>query len=91
MKIYKKYHKKGFEIIGVSHDSDYDKWVKGIKDDKLTWPQVSDLKGWGNATANMFYIKGIPQNLFVDQNGTIVGYKVSRDAIEQFIKEQLEK
>ncbi len=91
MKIYEKYHDKGFEVLGVSYDSNKDAWVKCIESEKLPWLQVSDLKGWGNATANMFYIKGIPQNLFVDQNGTIIGYKVNRNTIEQFIKEQLEK
>jgi len=91
MKIYEKYHDKGFEVLGVSYDSNKDAWVKCIESEKLPWPQVSDLKGWANATSDMFYIKGIPQNLFVDQNGTIVGYKVNRNTIEQFIKEQLEK
>lgn len=91
MKIYEKYHHKGFEVLGVSYDSNKDAWIKCIESEKLSWPQVSDLKGWANATSDMFYIKGIPQNLFVDQNGTIVGYRVNRNTIEQFIKEQLEK
>ncbi|HEX3007760.1 MAG TPA: TlpA disulfide reductase family protein, partial [Bacteroidales bacterium] len=46
---YKKYHGKGFEILGVSFDKDKDKWVKAIKDDKLSWKHVSDLSGWDNA------------------------------------------
>ena len=91
MKIYEKYHDMGFEVLGVSYDSNKDAWVKCIETEKLPWPQVSDLKGWVNATSDMFYIKGIPQNLFVDQNGTIVGYRVNRNEIEAFIEKQLGK
>ena len=91
VKIYKKYHKKGFEILGVSHDRDYDAWVKGIKDDKLTWPQVSDLKFWDNEVGRMYYVRYIPQNIFVDQNGIIVGRQIDKPEVANFIDEFLKK
>lgn len=91
VKIYKKYHKKGFEIIGVSNDRDYDSWVKGIKDDKLTWPQVSDLKYWENEVGKMYYVRYIPQNIFVDQNGIIVGRQIDKPEVAGFIEEFLKK
>ena len=91
VKIYKKYHKKGFEIIGVSHDMDHGKWVKGIEDDKLTWPQVSDLKYWDNEVGKMYYVRYIPQNIFVDQNGVIVGRQIDKPAVDKFIEDFLKK
>lgn len=91
VKIYKKYHKKGFEILGVSNDRDYDAWVKGIKDDKLTWPQVSDLKFWDNEVGRMYYVRYIPQNIFVDQNGIIVGRQIDKPEVANFIDEFLKK
>ena len=89
--IYGKYHDKGFEVLAVSYDSKKDAWIKCIEDEKLPWLHVSDLKGWGNATARMFYIKGIPENMFVDQNGALVGYRVPKHEIEKFIEGQLGK
>ena len=91
VKIYKKYHKKGFEILGVSHDSDHEKWVKGINDDKLTWPQVSDLKYWENEVGKMYYVRYIPQNIFVDQNGVIVGRQIDKPEVDKFIEDFLSK
>ena len=91
VKIYKKFHKKGFEILGVSHDKSYDAWVKGIKDDKLTWPQVSDLKYWDNEVGKMYYVRYIPQNIFVDQNGIIVGRQIDKPEVAGFIEEFLKK
>ncbi len=91
VKIYKKFNKKGFEILGVSHDRNYDAWVKGIKDDKLTWPQVSDLKYWDNEVGKMYYVRYIPQNIFVDQNGIIVGRQIDKPEVAGFIEEFLKK
>lgn len=91
VKIYKKYHRKGFEILGVSNDTDKEAWLKGIKDDKLTWPQVSDLKGWQNEVGQMYYVRFIPQNIFVDQNGIIIGRQVEKGDIEALLDENLKK
>lgn len=89
VKIYQKYHKKGFEILAVSLDRDKESWEKAIKDDKLTWHHVSDLGFWDNAVAREYRINSIPQNLFVDQNGKIIGRKVSEEKIAELLDEYL--
>ena len=74
VKAYHAYKDKGFEIFGVSYDNEKGKpkWKKAIVNDGLVWKQVSDLKGWGNATSNQFYIKAIPANLLLDKDGRII-------------------
>ncbi len=72
LKAYTTYRKKGFEVVGVSFDNNKAAWVKAIKTLKLSWPHMSDLKGWGCAAASLYNIKGIPANVLVDQNGTII-------------------
>jgi thiol-disulfide isomerase/thioredoxin len=74
VKAYNLYHSKGFEILGVSYDNEKGrpKWLKAIQDDKLFWYQVSDLKGWNNATSALYHIKAIPSNVLVDKNGVII-------------------
>ena len=91
VKIYKKYHKQGFEILGVSLDNSHDAWAKGIKDDKLTWPQVSDLKDWDNEAGRMYNVNSVPYNVFVDQNGIIVGRGIGKKEVAAFIEEFLKK
>jgi peroxiredoxin len=63
VRMYNKYKDKGFEIFGVSLDESRDKWLKAIAMDKLTWPHVSDLKGWNSAAAQQYNIQAIPQTL----------------------------
>jgi peroxiredoxin len=74
VKAYNIYKDKGFEIFGVSYDTEKgkEKWKKAIVTDGLVWKQVSDLQGWKNATSDQFYIKAIPSNLLLDKEGRIV-------------------
>ncbi|MBS1738396.1 MAG: AhpC/TSA family protein [Bacteroidetes bacterium] len=64
---------KGFTVLGVSYDTNKDQWKKAIKDDQLNWNQVSDLKGWSNATSDLYGIKAIPSNVLIDKEGVIIG------------------
>ncbi len=75
VKAYEKYGAKGLEIFGVSYDNEKGaaKWKKAIVDDGLIWKQVSDLKGWQNATSEQYYIKAIPSNVLLDKEGKIIG------------------
>ncbi|MEN6619915.1 MAG: TlpA disulfide reductase family protein [Rikenellaceae bacterium] len=87
--IYKQFNKAGFGIIGVSLDKDAELWNKAIKDDKLTWTQVSDLQYWDSAPAKLYHVRYIPQNIFIDQNGNIIKRKVSEEELVPFLKEFL--
>ncbi len=87
--IYKQFNKAGFGIIGVSLDKDAELWNKAIKEDKLTWTQVSDLQYWDCAPAKLYHVRYIPQNIFIDQNGKIVKRKVSEEEMVPFLKEFL--
>jgi len=69
---FNKYKDKNFTVFGVSLDRAKDPWLKAIKDDNLTWTQVSDLKFWNNAVAVQYKIQSIPQNFLIDPNGLIV-------------------
>lgn len=72
VKAYNLYHKKGFEVVGVSFDSNKAAWVKAIAQLKLSWPHMSDLKGWECAASSVYNVKGIPANVLVDSQGVIV-------------------
>jgi len=89
VEIYHEYHDRGFEIIGVSLDRDSASWVKAIADDKLTWPQISDLKYWNSEGAELYGVPSIPHAVLIDREGTIVAMKLHgqelRDAIESLL------
>lgn len=71
-RVYDKYHKKGFEILGVSLDRDQGAWIQAIKDDGLPWKHVSDLGFWSNAAAQEYGVNSIPFTVLVDKEGRVL-------------------
>lgn len=69
---YEDYHAEGFDIIGVSMDDVKEKWVKAIADEKLPWPQVSDLKGMRGPLPSIYNFNGIPALYLIDGNRRVV-------------------
>lgn len=64
---------KGFTVLGVSLDRERKDWLKGVRDDKLTWNNVSELKYFQSPTALLYGIVSIPRNFLLDPNGKIIG------------------
>jgi thioredoxin-related protein len=63
--------------------------VKAIKDDKLVWTQVSDLKFWNNEAAAKYKIQSIPQNILIDPSGKIIGKNLRGKDLEDKLCELL--
>nr|WP_294906084.1 TlpA disulfide reductase family protein [uncultured Lacibacter sp.] len=89
VKAYERFKNKNFEIFGVSLDQTKEKWLKAIKDDKYSWPQAGDMKGWENEAARQFGIMGIPFNMIVDPNGVVVARNLRGEALEKKLEEIL--
>lgn len=72
--LYNELHEKGLNIIGVSLDKEGDaqKWQDAIAADKLTWPQVSNLKYWNDPVAKKYNVQSIPATFILDATGKIV-------------------
>lgn len=86
---FNKYKNKNFTILGVSLDSDKDKWVQAIEKDKLTWAHVSDLKGWESVAARTYGIESIPGNFLLDPQGKIIARDLRGEALEAKLAEVL--
>jgi peroxiredoxin len=91
VRAYQTYKSKNFEILGVSLDNPNAQkaWVNAIQSDKLSWTQVSDLRGWRNEVAVLYGIESIPQNFLLDPNGIIIAKNLRGDALVQKLKEIL--
>lgn len=85
---YQKYHDQGFDVLGVSFDTDKEKWLAAVEKDGLTWTQVSDLQGWNNAAGALYSIAFIPQNALI-KNGMIVARNLEGEELMKEIKVQL--
>ncbi len=89
VKTYRRYHPKGFAILGVSLDEQKSNWEEAIKKDRLTWTQVSDLKGWESSAAELYGVKAIPMNFLLDKGGRIIGKGLRGKALEDKLAEAM--
>jgi peroxiredoxin len=91
VKAWTEYNKKGFDIFSVSLDreGEKDKWLQAIKDDKLTWTHVSDLKYWNCAAAKLYAVSSIPANFLLDETGTIIARNLRGEELGKKVKELL--
>jgi len=72
VRVYNRYRDKGFEIYGVSLDNNKNRWISAIKQDKIDWVQVSDLKAWKSEAAQLYNIRSIPFTYLLDREGKII-------------------
>jgi len=87
VRAFQAYHKKGFDVLGCSFDQNREKWLKAIKNDKLTWTNVSDLKGWGNAAGKLYGINSIPANVLLDKDQKIIGRNLRGEELMKKLEE----
>lgn len=89
VKVYNKYHEKGFNVLGVSLDKNEDAWLEAIKKDGLPWNQISNLRFWNDPIAKKYNIRAIPANFLLDQDGVIVDKDLRGPNLEKKIEELL--
>lgn len=89
--LYKKYHPKGLEIIGVSDDNNHDAWKKAIEQDQTPWIHVVDEFPIENKPARVGLLYGvhyIPSYFLLDKEGKVIG-KMEHEELEAKLAELL--
>jgi len=85
VKLYNKFHHKGFDIYGVSLDKRFEPWIDAIQRDYLFWTNVCDFKYWKSPVVSLYNIEKIPSNVLVDRKGFIVAKNLSVDELYKII------
>ena len=89
---YNKFHAQGFDIIGVSLDSERDKLDAFLKKtDGMTWPQYFDGQGWQNKLAGKYGVESIPFTILVGPDGKIIGTSLRGEALGVAVEKALAK
>ncbi|QEM02700.1 AhpC/TSA family protein [Mucilaginibacter rubeus] len=91
VKAYEHFHDKGFTVLGISLDGPKyrDNWLKAIKDDHLSWTQVSEFKYMNDTAAKLYGINAIPQNFLIDPEGRVIAKNLRGEALEGKLKQLL--
>jgi thiol-disulfide isomerase/thioredoxin len=88
IKAYKELHPKGFEIVGISLDSDKAELQAFVKDKGMEWPQYFDGKGWQNEISTKYGINSIPAMWLLNKKGMVVSTN-ARGGLEETVAKLL--
>lgn len=61
-------------------DNNAEAWKKAIDQLKLSWPQISDLKGWDCEGARLYGVSAIPATVLI-KDGKIVARDLRGDSL----------
>jgi thiol-disulfide isomerase/thioredoxin len=89
LKLREDYEARGFQILGISLDEQSEQWIKAIKTDGLTWPQLIDLKGTRGDFGKTYAIDRIPFNFLLDSEGKIIAKELSVDDLRIILRQKL--
>jgi peroxiredoxin len=80
---------KNFDILGVSLDTDAEKWKDAIYTDNLVWKQVSDLAGWKSFIVDLYGLQAIPSNYLLDPTGKVIATGLTGEILKAKLAEVL--
>jgi thiol-disulfide isomerase/thioredoxin len=73
-KNYDLYHKRGFDVVGISLDDDRDALLEFVKKEGNPWVNLNDGAS-GNPAAKLYGINTIPTVILVDKEGKVVSIR----------------
>ena len=97
IRLYQKFHKSGVEFLGVSFDTDMEKWTSYLEQAGVPYPQVSELKRMNQSdVAKAYGVRWIPSIYLIGPDGkvlvsTVLSYKIEMKLYELFVNEWPEK
>jgi thiol-disulfide isomerase/thioredoxin len=86
--LYKQYHERGLEIVGVSLDKDIERWKETLRKQEYPWKNIncseiySPVKEW-------FNISDIPTLILLDKNGNIIERNPEKSHLIKIIQQTI--
>lgn len=70
-RVYDRYHREGFEVVGVSLDYQRSQLEQYVKANGITWPQYFDGRVWNSPLARQYRVVALPTMYLVDKKGLL--------------------
>jgi len=77
-------------VYAISLDTEKAAWIKTIREGKLNWINVNDLKGWDSPVMTQLGILGTPALFLLDRELTLLGRASSFDHLQKIVKDMVE-
>lgn len=90
-RVYERYKDEGFDIIGISLDTDGKRLHNYLKENDIVWRQVFSGKGWQSPVSQQYGIRGIPAPWLIDRDGTLITKQARGRKLGKLVAEALKK
>lgn len=96
VRLHKKYHEQGFEVVGVSLDDNKKELDEFVQKHEMSWPQIifdePEKMAWKNPLAAKFAVNAIPRMILVGRDGNVVSAEIyGEEEIEAAVQRELAK
>jgi len=88
-KVYDSYKGQGFDIIGVSLDTDEEELRNYLKENDIQWRQIFDNTRGEDSLVQQYGIRGIPAPWLIDSDGKLISHKARGEDLERLVVEAL--
>ena len=90
-KVYDTYKDEGFDIIGISLDTDEKRLRDYLEENEIPWRQVFSGKGWDSPVARQYHISAIPAPWLIDKDGTLITHQARGGTLERLVAEAVNR
>lgn len=87
VKLYKEFHPKGFDILGVSIEGTREAWLGSMEEDQVTWESLSDLNMDKTEPVRLYSVHSYPTNFLISPNGKIIDKNLRGEELQKKLKE----
>ncbi len=90
-RVYNRYKDEGFDIIGISLDTDEKRLRNYLKENDIPWRQVFSGKSWQSPVSKQYGIRAIPAPWLIDKEGILISKQARGRKLGKLITEALKK
>ena len=88
-RVYNIYKDQGFDIIGVSLDTDETRLRNYLKENNIPWRQIFSGQKWKSPLAQKYHIRSIPAPWLISKDGTLISREARGGKLERLVLEAL--
>ncbi|HVX49416.1 MAG TPA: TlpA disulfide reductase family protein, partial [Chitinophagaceae bacterium] len=76
-----------FEAVSIAIDDQKEDWLKIIKANGYTWPQLIDEKMWQGKAFKILRFNAIPYNFLIGPDGRLIAKNIKKDSVIAVIQQ----
>ena len=88
-RVYDIYKDQGFDVIGVSLDTDETRLRNYLKKNNISWRQIFSGQKWKSPLAQQYHVQTIPAPWLIARDGTLISREAKGVKLEQLVVEAL--